>query len=192
MKKIFLLLLIILCVAGCGSEEKKVVEEKTAPEKIIVAYFSCTGNTKMLAETAAKVLNADLYEIKPKIPYTETDLEHTDETHRATIEQRDFAARPELAETNADFSKYDVIVLAFPIWWHEEPRIVDTFIETYDFDNKTILPICTSGGSEIGTISENLKMIASYHASWLEGRTFLKDVSEDDLKKYFESVGLIK
>ena len=189
MKKIFLLLMIFL-VSGCGDE--KVVEEKTPPDKIVVAYFSCTNNTKMLAETAAKVLNADMYEIKPKIPYTEIDLEHTDETHRATVEQRNLSARPELAETNADFSDYDIIVLAFPIWWHSEPRIMDTFIETYNFDGKTIIPICTSGGSEIGTISENLKMLAAYHANFLEGRTFLKNTSEKELERYFENVGVIK
>ena len=192
MKKIFLLLLIIFTMTGCGSEEK-VVEEKVAPDdKIVVAYFSCTGNTQMLAETAAKVLNADMYEIKPKSPYTEEDLNYSNETTRATVEQRNSSARPELSDTNANFSEYNVIVLAFPIWWHIEPRIIDTFIETYNFEDKTIIPICTSGGSEIGTISENLKMLANYHANWLEGRTFLKNVSEKELSKYFEDVGLIK
>ena len=203
MRKIFTILLSMLMIftlTACGSEEKNSAEPakensaavttNSGDKKILVAYFSCTNTTKTLAENAAEVLNADLYEIKPKVTYTAEDLNWKDETTRATVEQRDEHARPELAETNADFSQYQTVVIAFPIWWGVAPRIIDTFVETYDFSGKTIIPICTSGGSDIGTSADYLKQIAKGSPSWRDGKCFMKNGTKDNLKEYFNGLGL--
>ena len=168
MKKILTLLLsafMIFTLTACGSDgEKNSAQEKTSAsetekqtsnstptKKNLVVYFSCTGKTKTLAENAAEVLQADLYEIKPEVAYTAEDLNWRDETTRATVEQRDESARPALADKNAPVSDYQNIIIAFPIWWGIAPRIIETFVETYDLSGKNIIPICTSGGSDIGT-----------------------------------------
>ena len=189
---IFLAAFIVLSVTACSSEEKNSAEGSSPPDKnkILVAYFSATGNTKTLAETAAEVLGADLYEIKPEFPYTEEDLDYKDETKRATVEQRDEKTRPALADKNAPVDKYGTIVLAFPIWWGIEPRIIDTFVETYNLSNKTIIPICTSGGSGIGSSGENLKALASPTAEWKNGKSFSKNFSKDEVKNFFDDLGL--
>ena len=201
MKKILTALmsvLMILTLTACGgSDEKKSAATETstatAPvtteKKFLVAYFSATGTTKTLAENVAKVLDADLYEIKPKVPYTETDLNWRDETTRATVEQRDEKVRPELADKDAKISDYKNIVVAFPIWWGVEPRIIDTFIESYDFGGKTVIPICTSGGSDIGSSGDNLKTLAP-SADFKTGKCFFKNFSEDEIKNYFDSLRL--
>ena len=202
MKKILVTLLsafMILTLTACGgNEEKNSASTETAKEtstpaaaekKFLVAYFSCTETTKKLAEETAKVLDADLYEIKPKVPYTETDLNWRDETTRATVEQRDEKVRPELADKDAKISDYKNIVVAFPIWWGVEPRIIDTFIESYDFGGKTVIPICTSGGSDIGSSGDNLKTLAP-SADFKTGKCFFKNFSEDEIKNYFDSLRL--
>jgi len=125
MRKIFavaLSMLMIFSLTACGGE-KKSADVQDTKTKILVAYFSCTGSTKTLAENAAEVLKADLYEIKPKVPYTSEDLNWKDETTRATVEQRDENARPELADKNANIENYDTVIIAYPIWWHTAPRI---------------------------------------------------------------------
>ena len=206
MRKIFTILLAVLTIftmTACGSEEQTAAVEKetksetSAPttkissdKKILVAYFSCTGTTKTLAENAAEVLNADLYAITPKIPYTEEDLNWHDETTRATVEQRDESVRPELMETDANFDQYDTIVIAFPIWWGIAPRIIDSFVENYDFSGKTLIPICTSGGSDIGTSGDYLKQVAKGSPVWKDGKSFMKNGSKEDLKNYFDGLGL--
>jgi len=197
MRKIFLILMSVLLIllTGCGEEEKVTapgkVEGVAEPSKeFLVAYFSCTGTTKKLAEYAAEVLDADLYEIKPEQPYTEEDLDHTDETHRATIEQRDEKFRTPLADTNANVADYKNIVIAFPLWWGIAPRIIDTFVETYDFSGKTVIPICTSGSSELGTGAEYLQSLTSDSANWKPGKSFFKNFSKDDVKTFFDGLGL--
>ena len=146
MKKVFfgifsaLLIFFVTACGNSGENEKSSNAEKISANaenktenKILVAYFSCTGTTKNLAESAAEILNADLYEIKPKIPYTSEDLNYSDETTRSTVEQKDEKIRSELADKNANIEKYRTIVIAYPIWWNQEPRIIDTFVESYNF-----------------------------------------------------------
>ena len=201
MKKIFTLLLSALTIftltaCGTANEEKNSAEpaKETATtssdKKILVAYFSCTDTTKTLAENAAEVLNADLYEIKPEIPYTAEDLNWHDETTRATVEQRDEKVRPALADKNANIANYETIIIAFPIWWGVAPRIIDTFVESYDFSGKNILPICTSGGSDIGASADYLKTITNGAASWKSGKCFFKNVDKDEVKNYFDNLKL--
>ena len=201
MKKIFTFLLsalMIFTLTACGaSGEEKVSSEpaetnstKSPDKKFLVAYFSCTDTTKKLAEYAAEVLDADLYEIKPEVPYTSEDLNWHDETTRATVEQHDEKARPNLADKNANVANYETVVIAYPIWWGQAPRIIDTFVESYDFSGKNLVPICTSGGSDIGSSADYLKSLTNGNAIWHQGKSFFKNFSEDDLKKYFDDLKL--
>lgn len=128
--------------------------------KKLVAYFSASGVTAKVAEKLAKETNADIYEIKPAVPYTKADLNWMDKTSRSSIEMSDHNSRPEIADKNADISKYDTIYLGFPIWWYIAPTIINTFLESYDFSGKKIILFATSGGSGFGKTLINLKSSA--------------------------------
>lgn len=160
--------------------------------RTLVVYFSCTGHTKTLAEFAAKALQADLFEIKPAQPYTSTDLNYNDKSTRATVEQNDVSVRPQIQNKVENIGKYDTIVLAYPIWWGQAPRIMDTFMESYDFSGKTMAAICTSGGSEIGSSDKELAVLGSKSAQWKEGRQFAAGTSADNLSQWFRQIGLLK
>ena len=172
-----------------STDRGKASDTQSSQSKILVAYFSCTGNTKSLAETAAKVLSADVYEIRPETPYTAADLNYNDESTRATVEQKNDNARPALADKNANIEAYDTIVLAYPIWWGQAPRILDTFVESYDFSGKTIVPICTSGGSDIGSSADFLKGHTKGTANWKNGKQFSKSASEQELREWLNGSG---
>lgn len=172
--------------AGTAKSSSDSAQQNDSNSKILVLYFSCTGNTKTLAENAASVLHADLQEIVPEQKYTTQDLNYNDETTRATVEQKDNNARPKIKGKINNLEKYDTIILAYPIWWGQAPRIIDTLMEDYNFADKTIVPICTSGGSEIGTSVESLKLIGSGGAAkWTEGKRFDSSASKDELQKFF-------
>ena len=208
MKKVWLLclsLLLVLGLLGCGSDTGK-AEEKAAPApvqkaetpakpaaagkgKILVAYFSATGNTKALAENAAQALGADLYEIRPEQPYTSQDLNYNDETTRATVEQKNDSARPKLADLHAPVADYDTIVLAYPIWWAQAPRIMDTFVESYVFTGKNLTAICTSGGSDIGSSADYLQKITKGQANWKPGKLFSPSAGAGEIKGWFDGLG---
>lgn len=127
--------------------------------KKLVAYFSASGVTKSYAEKLAKVTDADLFEIKPAVPYTKADLDWMDKNSRSTVEMKNPDSRPKIAEKLKDMEKYDAVFLGFPIWWYVAPTIVDTFLESYDFSNKTIIPFATSGGSGMGKTSDILRKV---------------------------------
>ena len=127
--------------------------------KKLVAYFSASGVTKSYAEKLAKVTDADLFEIKPAVPYTKADLDWMDKNSRSTVEMKNPDSRPEIADKLKDMEKYDTVFLGFPIWWYVAPTIVDTFLESYDFSNKTIIPFATSGGSRMGKTSDILRKV---------------------------------
>ena len=118
--------------------------------KTLVAYFSASGTTKNVAEKLAEAAGADLYEIKPAVPYTRADLNWTDKQARSTIEMNDPASRPELADKDAHAEDYDTIFLGFPIWWYVAPTIINTFLESYNLSGKKIVLFATSGGSGFG------------------------------------------
>ena len=147
---------------------------ETTPErpKVLVAYFSQTGNTRPLAERAAELLGADLYEITPEQPYTGPDINYNDPDSRSTREQNDPTARPAIAGGVENMEQYSVVVLAYPIWWGLAPRIVDTFLESYDFAGKTLVPFCTSASSGVGRSVEELKELCDGSALWAEGKRF--------------------
>ena len=177
-------------VSAAQPAANKTPEPQDKQGKILVAYFSCTGNTKSLAETTAKVLAADVYEIRPETPYTAEDLNYNDESTRATAEQKNDNARPALADKNANIAAYDTIVLAYPIWWGQAPRLLDTFVESYDFSGKTIVPVCTSGGSDIGSSADILKSHTKGTGSWKSGKQFGRSASEGEIKDWLNGLGL--
>ena len=115
--------------------------------KKLVAYFSASGTTKEAAERLAKAAGADLFEIKPTIPYTSADLNWMDKKSRSSVEMNDPDSRPEIAETMPNMADYDTVFIGFPIWWYVAPHIIHTFLESYDFTGKTLVPFATSGGS---------------------------------------------
>lgn len=126
-------------------------------DKILVAYFSASGVTAKAAQEIAAAVGGDVCEIKPVKPYTNADLDWTNKLSRSTVEMNDQTCRPAIAEPFCDPAKYNTIFIGFPIWWYVEPRIVDTFIESYDFSGKILIPFATSGGSGISGAERSLQ-----------------------------------
>lgn len=203
MKKWITLLLVfslVLAFSACGQSATEPAAESTAPEstdaamekrsddaKVLVAYFSCTGNTRPLAEHAAELLDADLYEIQAADPYTDADINYGDSDSRTSKEQNDPDARPAIAGSVENMEQYDIVVLAYPIWWGQAPRIISTFIESYDFSGKTIIPFCTSGSSDIGSSAQDLQALCSDCAIWVQGKRFPAG-AVDDLGDWLQSI----
>ena len=125
--------------------------------KKLVAYFSASGITASVAKSLAEAAGADLYEIKPEVPYTQADLDWEDKQSRSSIEMNDLSYRPAIADQDAKIAEYDTIYVGFPIWWYIAPTIINTFMESYDFNGKKIILFATSGGSGFGKTAENLK-----------------------------------
>lgn len=158
-------------------------------QKILVAYFSATGTTKGVAEHIANGLNADIYEIVPEEPYTDADLDYNDNNSRTTIEMNDPDARPAISGSVENMEQYDIVFIGYPIWWGEAPRIVSTFVESYDFSGKTIVPFCTSGGSDIGSSATSLEQLTN-GAAWLDGRRLNGSDSQDTVMEWVNSLDL--
>lgn len=153
---------------------------------VLIAYFSCTGHTKEAAETFARASGGTLYEIVPKVPYTEADLDWHNETSRSTLEMKDPAARPALASPVPDLTGYQAIVIGFPIWWHEAPRIIQTFLEQCAPGAKTVIPFATSGESGMGNTNTILRKSCP-SAHWILGRRVDPDISDAAAKMYIDS-----
>lgn len=151
-----------------SSASDKAADTSTNSGKTLVVYFSATGTTKGVAEKIASVTNADTYEILAAQTYTEADLNWNDKNSRTTKEQNDKSVRPEIGSDKVNLDGYSTIFIGYPIWWGEEPRIMDTFVESCDFSGKTMIPFCTSGGSGIGSSGTNLADNAK-SGNWLEG-----------------------
>lgn len=156
--------------------------------KTLVAYFSASGTTAKVAETLAKATNADVYEIKPAVPYTRADLDWMNKKSRSSVEMSDKSSRPELADKSADIANYDTVLLGFPIWWYVAPTIINTFLESYDFSGKKIVLFATSGGSGFGKTVEGLKGSVSADAQIIEGKILNGKLSESELKAWVESL----
>lgn len=154
---------------------------------VLVVYFSATGTTKRVAEKIAKITDADIYEIVPAEPYTDADLNWNDRSSRSTKEQNDKSARPVIGSETIDLSGYTTIYIGFPIWWGEEPRIMDTFVESYDLTGKTMIPFCTSGGSGIGKSGSNMEALAGT-GTWLDGARHNGNISEEDLQSWINGL----
>lgn len=202
---VFLFLVILFTTACNGStnevatgtppsgESTEIASEDITMEdgknNILIAYFSATGTTKQIAEYAADMLNTDIYEIMPEDPYTDEDLAYYT-GGRADREQNDPAARPAISGSVENMEQYDTILLGYPIWHGQAPRIISTFLESYDFSGKTLVPFCTSHSSEIGSSDTNLHSLAA-NAQWLGGERFSADTSREEVQAWLDSLGFI-
>ena len=210
MKRIIALLiavLMIFCLTACGggsnqenaenntaentAETEQTEEQEAVPEKsgkdTLVVYFSATGTTKGVAEKIASITGADIYEIKAAQEYTTEDLDWHDDDSRTTHEQNDPSVRPEIGSDPVSLDGYSTIYIGFPIWWGEEPRIMDTFVESYNFDGITMIPFCTSGGSGIGMSGKNLGSNAG-SGNWLDGDRLNGGASEEELQAWIDGL----
>ena len=147
--------------------------------KILVAYFSASGVTKGVAQRLAKAAGADLFEIRPAVPYTQADLNWTDKKSRSSVEMNDPLSRPEIAEKLPNMADYDTVFVGYPIWWYVAPHIINTFVESYDLSGKTLVAFATSGGSGIGKTVEKLKKLYP-DANWKDGK-LLNTISDKEL-----------
>lgn len=155
--------------------------------KTLVAYFSASGETKKLATTLAGVVSGSLFEIVPATPYTDADLDWRDKTSRSTIEMEDTSCRPAIQGVVPDMGQYDTLYIGFPIWWYEAPRIIQTFLESYDLTGKTVIPFATSGGSEMGNTDSILQRSAPA-AHWKLGKRLRANTSVAEITAWVDSL----
>ena len=158
-------------------------------KKILVAYFSASGVTAKAAWKLSEAIGADLHEIKPEVLYSSADLNWMDKKSRSSVEMNDPSSRLTIAEKLADMEKYDVVFVGFPIWWYVAPTIINTFLESYDFSGKTIIPFATSGGSGMGKTNEKLGPSCP-GATLLQGKLLNGNLSEDSLKNWVKNLNL--
>lgn len=207
MKRLFIIFtaaLMSVMAAACNASDYSVSEEtgntaigadnptdnyeQEAENKVLIAYFSATGTTKAIAENAANILDADLYVITPQTPYSDEDLKYYT-GGRADKEQNDPTARPAISGSVQNIEQYNTVLLGYPIWHGQAPRIISTFLESYDFSDKTILPFCTSHSSGIGSSADELQSLAE-NATWLKGESFSTDTTKEDIEIWLENNGL--
>ena len=155
--------------------------------KVLVAYFSASGVTAKAAAKLAKAAGADLFEIIPEQVYPKADLNWQDKNSRSSVEMNDRSSRPAIKSKIENMGQYDVVFVGFPVWWYREPSIIDTFMESYDFTGKTVVPFCTSGGSGLGSTSSNLQALAK-GAKVIEGKRLSFMATEGSLKKWVEEI----
>ena len=158
-------------------------------KKVLIAYFSATNNTENIANHLNDILDADLYEIVPETPYTADDLNYNDSSSRSSQEMNTPDSRPVISGNVENMEQYDVIFLGYPIWWGEAPRIINTFLESYDLSGKTIVPFCTSASSPLGSSATKLQDVTD-SATWLEGQRFSGGASSGDVESWVESLNL--
>lgn len=154
--------------------------------KTLVAYFSCSGETKKVAEKINEVVKGDLHEITPKIPYTNEDLNWEDKTSRSTIEMENPSSRPAITNKLTNMEEYATVYLGFPIWWYTAPTIINTFLESYDFSNKKIVIFCTSGGSSIDKTFTDLK--EKYNYNFLKWQRLSPSITTEEIEEFTSRV----
>lgn len=159
-------------------------------KKILIAYFSAGGETAKLAKTIADVAGGDLFEIKPEQPYAAADLDWTDKHSRSTVEMNNRSSRPAISGSIPDMAQYNTVFVGFPIWWYQAPRIIETFLEHYDFAGKTVIPFATSGGSGMGRTERILKACCSAETTWLPGKRLSSRESAQSVQKWVDSLSL--
>lgn len=157
--------------------------------KVLVAYFTASGNTKKVAEEICKVENGDLYEIRPETPYTAKDLDYTIKDSRANLEMADESCRPAIVNDCDSVADYDTIFVGFPVWWGREPSIVDTFLEKFDLSGKKVVPFCTSGGSGAAKATEHIKAVVGENVTVEEGKRLGADASEEEIRTWKKLLG---
>ena len=169
-----------------STHQLKAEEGNMKENKVLVAYFSATGTTAKVAEKLAAATNADLFEIMPETPYTDDDLDWRNKESRSSVEMADKTSRPAISSKVENMADYNLVFVGFPIWWYREPSIIDTFLESYNFESKTIVPFATSGSSGMGDSSEIMQKIVPL-AKVVEGKRFSKNVSEEELKEWAQN-----
>ena len=167
----------------CACAQK---QEKKEMKKTLVAYFSASGVTEGVAKQLTEVTGGDLHKIQPEQPYTDADLDWRDKQSRSSVEMQDKKLRPAITDKLANMQDYDVVYVGFPIWWYTAPTIINTFMESYDFKGKTVIPFATSGGSSIKKACEDLK--AAYpDVNWKEGK-LLNRAGEKELESWVKGL----
>ena len=170
---------LLMTLSACGQNNKKDM-------KTLVAYFSATGTTEAVAKDLAEVTGATLYEIKPEVKYTAADLDWRDKNSRSTLEMQDKESRPAFVKDLQDADSYSVVYIGFPVWWYTAPTIINTFIEAYGFEGKTVIFFATSGGSTIDKANKDFK--AAYpKINWKAGKT-LNNASKADIKAWVDNL----
>lgn len=159
-------------------------------KKILVAYFSCGGDTAIAAKQIARITGADLFAIKPVVPYTDADLDWNDKNSRTSIEMRTLE-EPAIAEKVDNMADYDAVLLGFPIWWYIAPTIINGFLKSYDFSGKTVVPFATSGSSDILKAQAVLQSKTPPQTNWLPGKRIKSDMTIDDIEKWLKDIGMI-
>lgn len=154
---------------------------------ILIAYFSASGTTEKIAQKMSNQIKADIFKIQPKQVYTSADLNWNDSHSRSSLEMKDPSSRPEILNRVGNMEQYDIVFIGFPIWWYREPSIIDTFIESYDFANKTIIPFATSGGSGMGKSSEYIQKLAP-QAKVMQGKRLNSSISDAELRTWISSM----
>ncbi|MBR4314485.1 MAG: flavodoxin [Lachnospiraceae bacterium] len=174
-------------VSEVQQNSNAVNEENEMPtNEVLVAYFSATGTTKRVAEKIAELTGADIYEIVPKNPYSDADLNWHDNNSRSTKEMNDSSVRPEIGSSDINLDQYKTIYLGYPIWWGDAPRIMATFVEKYNFDGKKVIPFCTSGGSGIGRSGSNLGNLAG-SGSFANGERLNSSADTNNIQNFINN-----
>ena len=185
-RTLFVLAAMVLALVACGQKN----QNKNTEMKTLVAYFSATGTTESVAKDLAEVAGATLYEIKPEVRYTAEDLDWRDKNSRSSLEMQDKASRPAFIKDLADSDSYDVVFIGFPVWWYTAPTIINSFIEAYGFEGKTVVFFATSGGSTIDKANADFK--AEYPAiNWIDGKT-LNGASKADIQAWVDGLAITK
>ena len=178
------LIMALACLPIAGAEKTTAEEQASKPAShILVVYFSATGTTKGVAEKLAEGLSADLYEIVPEDPYTDADLNYNDRKSRTSIETDDPTCRPAIAGELPDLTGYDTVLIGYPIWWGDVPRIVSNFVEHVDLSDKTVAVFFTSGSSGLGSSMKHLEEQAGA-GTWLEGKRFSTRTTVEELTEW--------
>ena len=170
--------------------EPEQTPSNTEEPRVLIAYFSATGNTKTVAEHLARALDADLFEIVAQTPYTSDDLNYNNSSSRSSTEMNDPLSSPAISGSVENFETYDVVFLGYPIWFGQAPRIISTFLEQYDFSDKTIIPFCTSGSSGIGASADNLHALCPDTPTWIDGRRFGGSATQADVTQWATGLSL--
>lgn len=158
--------------------------------EILVAYFSASGETARLAKTIADVTGGTLHEIMPAEPYTSADLDWHNKNSRSSIEMRNPDSRPSVKNTVDNMEAYDTVFIGFPIWWYVAPTVINTFLESYDFSGKTVIPFATSGGSGMGNTDKVLQKCCSLNTKWKSGKRMSSRSNAESVKKWIDSLNL--
>lgn len=180
-------------VSACGNESAKAVSQDTpvvpADKKVLVVYYSDTGNTKAVADKIAKETGADEFRLELTKPYTEENLDYNDDDSRVSREHENPSLRyVEYTGDVANWKDYDIVFIGYPIWWQQAAWTVEPFVKNHDFSGKTVVPFATSAMSDIGDSGKNLAFLAGGNGKWLDGERFSGKASAAEVREWLQSL----